>query len=142
MRMKRSELAVHVLEKGLNDCLVAFEKHPLTDPLRRNETGALQRGKVRRHGGLRQAAVRVDLARAHAVIERELLVGEMRIWLAQPAENLPPYRVGKRFVNRVDIERHVGRFRASTSDRQQQAGVAHACGHASASLQDESYIGI
>ena len=108
--MKRSELGVHVLEKGLNDGLVAFEKHPLPNPLRRNETGALQRGEVRRHGGLRQAAVRVDLARAHAMIERELLVGEMRIRLAQPAENLPPYGVGKRFVNRVDIERHVDRF--------------------------------
>lgn len=65
-----SEIRVHVLEKRLNDGLVAFEKHPLADPLRRDEARALQCGQVRRHGGLRQPATRVDLAGAHAVIER------------------------------------------------------------------------
>jgi hypothetical protein len=43
----------------------------------------------------------------------------VRVRLAQPAENLSPYRVGKRFVDRVDIERHVGQFLG----HQQPAGV-------------------
>ncbi len=93
MRTSRLEPGVHVLEKRLNDGLVAFEKHPLTDPFRRDESRALQGGEVRRHRGLRQAAARVDLAGAHAVVERQVLVGEVRIRLAQPAENLPPYRL-------------------------------------------------
>lgn len=108
--MKRSEPGVHVLEKRLNDGLIAFEKHPLTDPLRRDKPRALQGREVRRHRGLRQAATRVDLAGAHAVFEREFLIGKMRARLAQPAENLPAYGVRKRFVDRVDIERHVDRF--------------------------------
>src|ERR1700677_966201 len=102
MRMMCSEPGVHVLEKRLNDGLIAFEKHPLTYPPGRDEPRALQGGEVRRHGGLQQAAARVDLAGAHALIEREFLVGEMRVRLAQPAEDLPPYRVGERFVDRVD----------------------------------------
>jgi hypothetical protein len=110
MRVRRSERGVHVFEERLNDGLVAFEKHPLTDPLRRDEPRALQGGEVRRHGGLRQAAARVDLARAHAVVERQLLIGEMHARLAQPAENLPADRVGQRFVDRVEIGCHVDGF--------------------------------
>jgi hypothetical protein len=35
----------------------------------------------------------------------------MRVRLAQPAENLPADRVGERFVDRVEIGRHVDGFR-------------------------------
>jgi hypothetical protein len=60
----------------------------------------------------------------------------MRVRLAQPAENLPANRVGKRFVNRVDVERHWGGFHGL----QQQAGAAPVSAQTPASLRDELYI--
>jgi hypothetical protein len=99
---------VHMFEKRLDDGLVALEENPLTDPFRRDQTRALQRCEMRGHGGLRQATARVDLARAYTVIQREFLVGEMSVRLTQPAKDFAADRVGKRFVNRVDVGCHEG----------------------------------
>ena len=101
-----SKTCVHVLEKRLNNGLVAFEKHPLADPLRRDEAGALQCGQMRRHSGLRQPATRVDLAGAYAVIERQLLIGEVRLRIPQPRQNLAADGIGERLVDRVDVDGH------------------------------------
>jgi hypothetical protein len=60
----------------------------------------------------------------------------MRVRLPQPAENLPADRVGKRFVDRVDIGFHLGFVQAI---RQQAAGTPEGV-DASASLHDEVYI--
>ena len=77
-----SEVCSHMLDKRLDDRLVALEKHPLTDPLRRHEAGALQSGQVRRHGRLRQSAACADLAGAHAVVGHWVVIGEVLIRLS------------------------------------------------------------
>src|SRR5471032_997499 len=87
--MTCSEPGVHMVEKRLDDSFVALEKDPLTDPFRRDQTRALQRREMSRHGGLRQTAACVDLSSAYAVIQRQFLIGEMRVRLPQPAKNLP-----------------------------------------------------
>lgn len=116
-----------MFEERLDDGLVALEKDPLTDPLRRDEPRALQGREVRRHGGLREAAARVDLARAHAVIERQILIGEMRVRFPQPAKNLPADRVGKGFVNRVDIGLHLGSFKVFDNGQPGRRGRPRIC---------------
>ncbi|CAM2150158.1 hypothetical protein PT2222_230001 [Paraburkholderia tropica] len=99
-----SQLLAHVGEERLDDRLVALEEHPLTDFLRRHEAGLLERGQMRRDGRLRERAVRVDLARADAVIERKLLIGEMHVRLPQAREDLATYGIGQRLVDGVEIE--------------------------------------
>jgi hypothetical protein len=68
-----SETVMKLIEKLLDDCFVALEKYPLPDPFRRHETRFVKRGQVSRNRGLGHAATRVDLPRAHAIHERELL---------------------------------------------------------------------
>src|SRR6202022_4342185 len=100
---KPSKACLHLLEKRLNDLFVALEEHPLADTLRAHEPRALQRREMRRDGRLRQAAAGVDPAGADAVVERQLLVREMRARLLEPRENLAAYRVGERLVDCVDV---------------------------------------
>jgi hypothetical protein len=92
-----------LIEKLLDDRFVALEKYPLPDPFRRHETRFVKRGQVSRDRGLGHAATRVDLTRAHAIHERELLLGKVDLGLLEPHENLAADRIGQGLVNSVDI---------------------------------------
>jgi hypothetical protein len=92
-----------LIEKLLDDRFVALEKYPLPDPFRGHQTRFVKRGQVSRHRGLRHATTRVDLPRANAIRERELLLAEVGFGLLEPRENLASDRVGQGLVNGVDI---------------------------------------
>ena len=99
---------LHVLiqlqqERG-NHGFIATEEHPLPHLGGRNQPRALQHREVRRHGGLRQPAAPIDMARAHPVFEgmpRPLL--EVRLRRLQPPQDLAAHGIGQRLEDGVDI---------------------------------------
>nr|GEU28208.1 urease accessory protein G [Tanacetum cinerariifolium] len=89
--------------QGRDGGFIAFEIIPLADAVRRDQPCLEQDGQVGRHRRLRQSRALVDLARAHAIAERMVLVGKILFGVLEPGQDLAPGGIGQGFVDRVDV---------------------------------------
>src|SRR3990167_582726 len=98
------ERLAHVVEERLDGFFIAFEEVPLADLLAADQAGALQGRQVRGDCRLRQPGALVDLAGTYADFQRVILVGEVRLRIFQPMQDVAPYRVGQSLDHFIDVE--------------------------------------
>src|SRR5450830_906199 len=92
-----------MLQKSLDGGFIALEEAPLPYFFGGNQVRLLQGGQVSRDGRLRQFQAPVDQAGTNADIKRIVLRTEMLRWIFQPLQYLPPYRIGQRLVDGVNV---------------------------------------
>jgi len=100
------ELSVQRAKECFDNCVIAFEEHPLTDARCSYEFCLSQCGEMHGYRRLGHTQERSDLARANAIVKGEWLPWKMHTWFPQECEDLAPDWVGERLIDCVDVECH------------------------------------
>src|SRR5690349_12166189 len=79
---------VKLRDEAADQVFIALEEDPLAYLAGSDQAGALQRGQMRRHGGLGKSCALIDQASTNAQFERIFLHRKMRRRIFQPGQDL------------------------------------------------------